>query len=249
VLAIETALADCERIAKERMHTRGYLDPGDFHFVHDSRVRSREELIPQWTPGDRVVVVAPDPADALVATGGLLLALTCAFYQRPAAHRPDFYDYPSHFVIGGEAAAEPRLLGPGEQQPWSEAWCELDVWPNTHHAVAAPSPASLLQAAFMLEPTRLIWPADLAVPNHYAPPEGTVNPDQTDMRRLLRNRLRQVLLWSRDDISSQSWRLGLAHRPRKLVAEAAALLPADLRVSDTDTTRSTFRSVAIDDFL
>jgi hypothetical protein len=231
------------------MHTRGYLDPGDFRFVHDSSVRSREELIPQWSPGDRVVVVAPDPAHALVATGGLLLALTCAFYQRPAARRPGFYDYPSHFVVGGEAGTEPRLLGPSEQRPWSEAWCELDVWPNTHHAVAAPSPASLLQAAFMLEPTRLIWPAVLPVPDHYAPPENAVNPDQTDIRRLLRTRLRQVLLWSRGEPSPDSWRVELADRPRKLVAEAEELLPPDLRVSDADTTRSTFRAVAIDDFL
>jgi hypothetical protein len=230
------------------MHTRGPLSADDFRFLHRSTVRSRDELIPDWSPQDRIVVVAPDPGDALIATGGLLLALTQAFYDRPDAMRPGYYDYPSHFVIGGEDGAEPTLLSPGARRPWSDAWCELDVWPNTHHAVADPCPRTLLQAVFMLEPTRLLWPAALAVPQAYAPPGNAVSPDQTDMRSLLRSRLRQVLLWSRD-AASESWHVQIKGRSRELVQEAAARLPDEPRVSASDAANATFRSVATDDFL
>lgn len=230
------------------MHSRKYLHAEDFAFVHGTEAGSLDELFPAWSPTDRVVVVAPAPGRDLGATAALLLALTRRYYEHPAARRPGFYDYPSHFVVGGQAGAEPHLLSPREQASWSEAWCEIDVWPNTHHAVADPSPEALLQAVFMLEPTRLIWPAEIPVPGNYAPPENAVNPDQRDMRGILGNRLRQVLLWTREG-HPDGWRVEMSGSSRQLVARAVALLPAEIRPPGDDTGSAVYRSVPIAEFL
>lgn len=93
------------------MHSRNYLRGEDFRFVCRTGETRFEEIIPGWSPHDRVVIVAPDPARDIAAAAGLVLALTQAFYDRPVAREADFFDYPSHFVIGGERGAQPRILG------------------------------------------------------------------------------------------------------------------------------------------
>jgi hypothetical protein len=207
------------------MHTRHQLRAADFRY--HGTAASLAELLPGHTPNDRVVFVTPDPGAGLADLTGLILALAHAFYDRPETAASDFYDYPSHFVIGGTPGAEPRLLHTAASEPWSEAWCEVDVWPNTHHAVADPSAFSLLQAVYMLEPNVLVWPANLALPTHYAPPENAVNPDQSDMEGLLSRRLRQVLLHdaTATDDTPGATRIELQDRNAALARRALACLP------------------------
>ena len=171
------------------MHSPHYLKPTDFRFTQNDRVVGTAEVFPGWSPADRLVVIAPDPTADLVRTAGLVLAWTQRFYDRPEARADGFYDYPSHYVVGGEAGAEPRVLGPSAEAWWSAAWCRLDVWPSIRHVVADPDPLPLLGAALMLEPTVLVWPARLSVPGSMALPP---NLDDRNARRLLRARLREV---------------------------------------------------------
>lgn len=171
------------------MHSQHYLEAEDFRFTRGDRVARAPEVFTDWSPADRLVVVAPDPAADLVRTAGLVLAWTQRFYDRPAARAEGFLDYPSHYVVGGEAGAVPRILGPSATASWSRAWCRLDVWPSTRHVVADPDPLQMLGAALMLEPTVLVWPARLEVPASMALPPDL---DDCSARRLLRARLREV---------------------------------------------------------
>jgi len=232
------------------MHTREHLQGKDFRW--HGAAASLEELLPAHDAGSRVVFVAPQPATALADLAGLILALAHAFYDRAQAHSPGFYDYPSHFVVGGHQGAEPRLLHTAASEPWSEAWCEVDVWPNTHHAVADPTPFHLIQAVYMLEPNILVWPADLTLPAHFAPTENAVNPDQRDMEGLLGRRLQQVLLYSHEPRTaddSASTRIELASGAQELARKALACLPAPDRPSAAQLAAAWYRPESVQAFL
>jgi hypothetical protein len=192
----------------------------------------------------RVLVVAPDANADLAFAAPIILALTHAFYARPAAQADGFFDYPPHFVVGGDAAASaPRLLGPCHRRPWSDAWCWLDVWPTTHHAVAAPSPDAMLQAALMLEPAVLLWPRRLPYP---AP--GTT-PDELDALPLLRARLREVLLYGPAQNGHGDWTIALRDGALRLAQEAQARLPDTPAGRNAGIAPATYRAVDRDDFL
>jgi hypothetical protein len=227
------------------MHSQAYLRAEDFTFRQGDAVRSRAALVPDWSAQDRVVIVAPDPVNDLLASAGLVLALTHAFYDRPVAHEPGFFDYPAHFVIGGEAGARPQILGPVEQRPWSRAWCRLDVWPSSHHAVADPSPESLCQAAFMLEPTRLLWPRRLPRPDTLDMPAG---PDHAGVVALWRQRLHQILRYTVADEPRADWSIELDGTSRALARDAAGLLPGAVSAAPA-IADATFADVPVADFL
>lgn len=231
------------------MHTRSHLNADDFRF--HGAATGVAGLMPEHTATSRVVFVAPDAAAGAADLAGLTLALAHAFYARPEAAAPDFYDYPSHFVVGGRDGAEPRLLHTAAAEPWSKAWCHLDVWPNTHHAVADPSPFALIQAVYMLEPNVLVWPAELTLPGRYAPPEDAVHPDQSDMERLLRRRLDRVLLYSAPAGSdtADSTRIDLTGGAAELARRTLARLPAADRPTDERIAAAAFRPIAVDRFL
>ena len=227
------------------MHSRDRLHANELR-VGESGFRHQ---VADWHPNDRTVFVAPDPVNDLPALAGLVLAFAHAFYDRPEAGVEGFYDYPSSFVIGGKTGAEPRLLHPGAAEDWSEAWCELDVWPNTHHAVSDPDPGALLRTACMLEPTRLVWPERLAVPGHFAPPPSPVNPEQEDMIGLFRRRLKQVVTWS-DSIGGDQdgWRVDLRGAALELAREAVRRLPDDAGTGDGAIATAAYRTVSVDRF-
>jgi hypothetical protein len=69
-------------------------------------------VLEPWAPRDRVAFVAPDPVADLPRLAGPVLAWTQRFYDREIAREDGFFDYPRHFVIGGEPGACPRVLGP-----------------------------------------------------------------------------------------------------------------------------------------
>lgn len=231
------------------MHTRSQLRSADFQWIGSAA--GLDALIPEWEPGTRVVFVAPDPAQDLADLAGLILALAHAFYDRAEAREPGFYDYPSHFVVGGSAEAEPRLLHTAACQAWSEAWCEMDVWPNTHHAVADPSPGNLIQAVYMLEPNVLVWPAHLALPSHYAPAPNAVSPDQSDMEGLLRRRLHRVLHYTSGPATeaAAATQVALSGASADLARKAIGCLPADDVAPAARLSSAAYWSVRVEDFL
>ncbi len=200
------------------MHSPHYLRAEDFRFTQGDRVARAPAVFPGWSPADRLVVIAPDPATDLLRTAGLVLAWTQRFYDRPAARAEGFLDYPSHYVVGGEAGAVPRVVGPSAQAWWSRAWCRLDVWPSIRHVVADPDPLQMLGAALMLEPTALVWPARFAVPASIALPPDL---DDGSARRLLRARLREVWRYADEPLDAATgWRLEWAGGAAQLTREA-----------------------------
>ncbi len=231
------------------MHTQHDLQGEHFHW--SGAAAGLDELLPARNASTRIVFVAPDPVGDMIDLAGLTLALAHAFYARPQAHAPGFYDYPSHFVVGGSAGAEPRLLNTAASEPWSRAWCALDVWPNTHHAVAEPTPFGLIQAVYMLEPDILVWPARLTLPDHYAPPADDVNPDQRDMESLLARRLQQVLLYEHAGTlnAEASTRVALTGAAADLGHRAVSLLPGSDAPPAERLAAAAFRTRSVQAFL
>lgn len=205
------------------MHSRHYLQADDFAIDRGAPESGTSRVFADWSPSRRVAIVAPDPAADLFRLAGVVLALTHRFYDRPEARSEGFFDYPSHYVIGGEAGAEPRVVGPTHEAPWSAAWCRIDVWPSSRHLVAHPDVATLLAAALMVEPTLLLWPSRLPRARDV---ELSVGPGDGVVRRLLRARLGAVWLYGSDlpDVAG-SWRLSWGGGAAQLTREAADRLP------------------------
>lgn len=209
--------------AETLMHSRSYLDRRDFQFVRGTERRRLSDIFPEWTPAERVVFVAPDPIEDAGRLAGFVLALTALFYGRDEALSPDFFDYPNHYVVGGVEGAETRLLGPTLSAEWTSAWCDLDVWPSTHHAVAEPIPSKLLAAAFMLEPTILVWPEWLPMPETIDLPAG---PSDGEAWRLLERSVREVWFYGGESTGAQKgWQLRCSGGAGQLQREAMDLLP------------------------
>jgi hypothetical protein len=218
------------------MHSRSYLDKRDFQFVRGTKRRGLSDIFSEWTPAERVVFVAPDPIEDMALLAGFVLARTALFYGREETRSPAFFNYPNHYVVGGEQGAETRLLGPTLSAEWTPAWCNLDVWPSTHHAVAEPVSSKLLAAAFMLEPTVLVWPAWLSTPELIDLPAG---PTDDISRSLLKRHVHEVWFYDNDSSVAQSgWQLTCSGGARQLRGEAIDLLP---RVPDTASDPAFFR--------
>ncbi len=219
------------------MHSRSYLEKRDFQFVRGSERRGLSDMSPEWTPAERVVFVAPDTIEDTGRLAGFVLAFTALFYGREEARSPDFFDYPNHYVVGGEQGVETRLLGPALSTDWSPSWCRLDVWPSTHHAVAEPVSSKLLAAAFMLEPTILVWPERLPAPEAIDLPAG---PPDNDARRLLKRHVRELWFYG-DDVSEtrSGWQLRCSGGASTLQREAIDSLP---HVPDTEPGHASFRT-------
>jgi hypothetical protein len=109
------------------MHSRDYLSDSDFVCTRGATRAALAEVLAPWSPGDRIAFIVPDPVADLASLAGPVLAWTQRFYGRDVARQPGFFDYPRHFVIGGEPAAAPRVLGPNAGAAWSPAWCRLDM--------------------------------------------------------------------------------------------------------------------------
>lgn len=232
------------------MHSRKYLAGGGFQFISRARTWSFAEAVPGWTSRDRVAIVTLDPERDLPALGGLVLALTHAFYDRPEAHAAGFFDYPSHFIVAGEAGSAPHILGPSDARPWGRAWCWLDVWPATHQAVSDLAPAALLRALLLLEPTRILWPERVPWPARGAADRGPPFARDESARHFLRSRVRQVLTYGpseRGAARPDAWSVQLVGGARQLLDEAGALLPGTAQPRQRDPTW--FRSLPLEDWL
>lgn len=205
------------------MHSRDCLSPDDFRFRRGPHTVRTADVFRGWTSTDRLVVIAPDPLGDLVPAAGLVLSWTEMFYGRPTAQADGFFDYPSHYVVGGEPGTQPRVLGPASEAPWSEAWCCIDIWPSIRHLVADPNPGSMLAAAFMLEPTVMLWPARLPRPESITLPAG---PDEDEARSMLRARLREVWLYGEELRDTPgAWQLEWQAGAAALAREAVDYLP------------------------
>lgn len=219
------------------MHSRRYLDRRDFRFERGTERVGLSDIFPDWSPTERVVFVAPDPIEDTVRLSGFVLALTALFYDREEAQFPEFFDYPNHYVAGGDWGRDTRLLGPTSSTDWSPAWCRLDVWPSTHHAVTEPVSSKLLAAAFMLEPSILVWPQRLSAPEEIDLPAG---PPDGDARRLLRRHVRELWFYGDDSPGARpGWWLRCSGGARQLQREAIDNLP---RAPETAPDLAFFRS-------
>lgn len=92
------------------MHTARQLDRSQFAITRFGRPSTREELLPQWTPLDRLGLVVKEPFGALGASHLIQLAITAFYDIRPErrAGRVDGTDpraiYPEIFLFHvGEA--------------------------------------------------------------------------------------------------------------------------------------------------
>ena len=205
------------------MHSQHYLQASDFAGRTPEGDVPPTGLFGDWSDRARVAIVAPDPANDLLRAAGTVLLWTYRFYQR-LQERDTEFDYPSHYVIGGQTDAEPALLGPDASAKWSAAWCRIDVWPSIRHAVAHPDAPSMLAAALALEPTHLLWPARWPWP---CEAEIAFAPGDAVARSLLLARLEQVLVYG-DAASAQpgAWCLSWSGGAARLTREAHARLPA-----------------------
>lgn len=188
-------------------------------------------MLEPWAPHDRVAFVAPDPVADLPRLAGPVLAWTQRFYDREIAREDGFFDYPRHFVIGGEPGACPRVLGPTTRAEWSAAWCRLDIWPPTHHIVADPAPETLMAALLMLEPEVLVWPARLTPPASIALPGG---PDESVARLILAARLHSVWLYDDAPGDGEGWRVATGGGAADLAGQADALVGGTGRAHPCD---------------
>ena len=129
---------------------------------------------------DRVGVVSPHLEDGILHTGYALLALTTAFYDVQRAGGGDFFIYPQHFAIIGQApptASRPRAetgradqvgiaTGAGrldltlDEAGIGGAWAWLDVWPASNWLTAPAAPTAMLKKVFDFHINRLFWPQD-----------------------------------------------------------------------------------------
>lgn len=205
------------------MHSRHYLQQDDFTVAFGAEPSRTGGVFADWSPDHRVAVVAPDPAADLVRVAGVVLAWTHRFYERVDVGSEQFVDYPSHYVLAGEHGAEPRMLGPSKQAPWSAAWCRIDVWPSIRHLVAHPDAATMATAALMVEPTHLLWPSRLTWPKDA---HIRLGPGDAVTRRMLRARLEAVWLYG-DDLegAAGAWRLSWSGGAAQLTQEAVQRLP------------------------
>ncbi len=226
------------------MHSPHYLASGDFTAYTAAGESADAERFTDGRADARVAIIAPDPVGDLQRCAGPVLLWTHRFYERLRAHTPDYFDYPSHYVIGGMPYAEPRLLGAGERVPWSDAWCRLDVWPAIRHGIAAPEPATMLAAALSVEPTHLLWPARWRWPRDVDIDPG---PGDRAARGLLRARLHAASVYG-DEAAVQpgAWRLAWTGGAARLTEEARARLPDAPPKAAHEVCLA---SIAVDEFL
>ncbi len=205
------------------MHSPHYLANSDFTAHTGAGAVPGEALFTDWSEHARVVVVAPDPAGDLQAVAGPVLLWTYRFYERLRARVPDYFDYPSHYVMGGTPGAEPRWLGPSESAPWSGGWCRIDIWPSIRHGVAEPEPASMLAAVMAVQPSHLLWPAHWPWPRNV---EIGIGPGDRVARGLLRARLEGVFVYGDEARAGPTaWRLSWRGGAAQLTEEARLRLP------------------------
>jgi len=207
------------------MHTSRVLRAEHFTFDHcDAAGRwqsaSFEGFCPGWHPQDRIAVVAPVYEPAILATGGVMLALATRFYDHHRSTGREFFDYPSHFAFMGASCGQIITTnGPlhADEATYGGPWSQLDTWPANRWHPTRPSMAAMLKLVFDLQIDRVFWPAaffdepgddDAKLMAHAAP--------------MLRTHLKQVWLYG---TSEPTWRVNVDHGAVAMLQSSFQLVP------------------------
>ncbi|MCY3707774.1 MAG: hypothetical protein OXG26_02690 [Caldilineaceae bacterium] len=217
---------------------------------------------------DRVGVVSPRLEDGILHTSYALLAITTSFYDVQRASRSDFFIYPQHFAIIGQASSGNSgkrtetgiATGAGsldlslDEAGIGSAWAWLDVWPASNWHTAPQIPAAMLKKVFDLHVNRLFWPQDFMPPRRQE--EDTENEDQPlpdYARRILRTRLKSVYYYN---TSAPTVEINAAQPAVDIVQFSLERLPEAVRQTlekEAQPVHSmgyeSYRQVSVEDFI
>ena len=156
------------------MHTSTLLKSSDFQYwrlAEDERISvGFKGLCPDYHELDRVGVISPCIEDGILYTGGVLLALTTAFYDVLRSRETDFFDYPQHFAFIG--VSEGAVHTYGERLPMDRigtGWGNLDVWPHSKWIATPRSATGMLNKVFDFQINRLFLPHDFKLGSDESP--------------------------------------------------------------------------------
>lgn len=169
---------------------------------------------------DRVGVVSPRLEDGILYTGYALLALTTAFYDVQRASGRDFFIYPQHLAIIGQAPSGASSIHAGsgradhfgiatgagrldlslDEAGIGSAWAWLDVWPGGNWHTASQTPTAMLKKVFDLHVNRLFWPQEFMPERRQERAtdngEDAYHPLPDYARRILGTRLKSVYYYN-----------------------------------------------------
>ena len=149
------------------MHTARQLDVTDFDVLIDGKPATREDVLPSWTPWDRLGIVVDRPFGALGANSLIQLAITAFYDVRPSRRdgfstrqtpRSDLAIYPEIY-----------LLHVGGRHGFYAAY---DFWPARKEVFLPADPRVVLDAINDRAITRLLVPdaPPLPVDHEYKEP-------------------------------------------------------------------------------
>jgi len=207
------------------MHTSRVLQAE--HFTFDRRdaagqwqPASFDAFCPGWHPQDRIAVVAPVYEPAVLATGGLMLALATRFYDHQRSTGREFFDYPSHFAFigadGGRIITTDGTMD-ADEATYSGPWSQLDTWPaNRWHRTSA-TMVAMLKLVFDLQIDRVFWPADF-----FDEPSEGAKKLIAHAAPMLRTHLKQVWLYG---ASEPTWRVNVDQGAAAMLLSSFRLVP------------------------
>jgi hypothetical protein len=207
------------------MHTSRVLQSNHFTFAHRNAAdgwqpATFDAFCPGWHPQDRIAVVAPVYEPAVLATGGVMLALATRFYDYQRSTGREFFNYPSHFAfMGSDAGRIVTSEGPMEadEATYSGPWSQLDTWPANRWHRTAPRMAAMLKLVFDLQIDRVFWPADF----FDEPGEGDAKLI-AHAAPMLRTHLKQVWLYG---ASEPTWRVNVDQGAAAMLQSSFQLVP------------------------
>lgn len=229
------------------MHTRHILSAEHFTYrTGDGGAASFVDFCSDYSPQDRVAIVAPTFDEGVIHAGLATLALTTAFYDalRRRWGGAEFFDYPSHFCLVDRDDAgvlTPRGRIAGDVEPLHDAWSNLDVWPSSKWIAAGSTPADMLAATFDLQIERLLWPEGWGF-SEGKRSAGRRLPEYAN--RMLRTRLRSVWCYASD---RPTIRISGAEPVEEMVRRSVAQLPAWRSV--VAPIGETYRAMGVTQFL
>jgi hypothetical protein len=135
------------------MHTARQLRVEDFDIIVDGAPATRDDVLPSWTPWDRLGVIVDRPFGALGANAMIQLAIT-AFYDVRAERRSGF---PTRFNPESELAVYPEIFmfHVGGRHGFYAAY---DFWPARKEVFLPADPRKVLDAVNDRGITRLLVP-------------------------------------------------------------------------------------------
>jgi hypothetical protein len=135
----------CPSCAKmRRMHTARQLDESLFSVAVEGRPATRDDVLPDWGPHDRLGVVVHEPLGAIGASYLLQLAITAFYDARPARRDRTAPVYPDVYVFHVGARFGDHA--------------NFDVYPPRKDVVVDDAPRAVLEAVNDRAITRLVVP-------------------------------------------------------------------------------------------